>query len=162
MSRKPNPREPEEFLPEKFAENERDIAEAWLKFSLEKFRANLKKLKIGSSQDLFNSLRGELVSSAGGDELKLRISYALHGMFVDMGVGRGMGAGATKGSADYARLRNGKGQLLRHERKAKRWYSRQIGRETHRLSELLSDLWGEVHVATAVAAAPPGPVEITL
>ncbi|HEX8506335.1 MAG TPA: hypothetical protein VF630_13285 [Hymenobacter sp.] len=156
-------RTPDEFLPQAFAQNERDVAEAWLKFSLEKFRANLKRLRIGSTQDLYHSLSGELVSAAGGDELKLRIAYAIQGLYVDMGAGRGMGAGVTKAAgADYARLRNDRGLLHRHERKAKRWYSRQIGRETHRLSELLSDLWGEVHVATAVAQAPPGPVEITL
>ncbi|WP_460504364.1 hypothetical protein, partial [Hymenobacter agri] len=94
-------------IQETFARNERDLAEAWLRFSIEKFRANLKRLKIGSTQDLYNSLAGELVSAAGGDELKLRLSYAVYGMFVDMGVGRGMGAGVTKAqSADYARLRN--------------------------------------------------------
>ena len=138
-------RQSEEFSPEQFATEQRELAEAWLKFSLEKFRANLKRLRIGSTQELVNSLRGHLVSAAGGEELKLRIAYAIQGLYVDMGVGRGMGAGRTKDAGgDYARLRNGKGQLLRHERKAKRWYSRQMGRETHRLSELVSELWGQV------------------
>ena len=150
-------------IQETFAQNERDVAEAWLKYSIEKFRANLKRLKIGSTQDLYNSLAGELVSAAGGDELKLRLSYAVYGMFVDMGVGRGMGAGVTKTQgADYARLRNKRGQLHHHARRAKRWYSRQMGRETHRLSELVSELWGTVGLATAAAAAPAEPIEIIL
>ncbi|MDB5270883.1 MAG: hypothetical protein JWP58_3923 [Hymenobacter sp.] len=161
MSRKPRQAAGPEIA-ETFAANERDIAEAWLTFSIEKFRANIKKLRIGSTQDLYNSLQGELVSAAGGDELKLRLSYALYGMFVDMGVGRGMGAGVTKAQgADFARLRNQRGQLHRHERKAKRWYSRQIGRETHRLSELVSELWGTVGLATAAASVPTEAVEIT-
>jgi hypothetical protein len=150
-------------IQETFAQNERDLAEAWLKFSIEKFQANLKRLRIGSTQDLYNSLQGELVSAAGGDELKLRLSYAVYGMFVDMGVGRGMGAGVTKAQGeDYARLRNKRGQLHQHERRAKRWYSRQMGRETHRLSELVSELWGTVGLATAAAALPAEPIEITL
>ena len=149
-------------IPETFAQNERDLAEAWLKFSIEKFQANIKKLRIGSTQDLYNSLQGELVSAAGGNELKLRLSYAVYGMFVDMGVGRGMAAGVTKAQgADFYRLRNAKGQLLRHERKAKRWYSRQMGRETHRLSELVSALWGTVMLATAASALPAEGIEIT-
>ena len=154
-------RTPDEFLPQAFAQNERDVAEAWLKFSLEKFRANLKRLRIGSTQDLYNSLSGELVSAAGGDELKLRIAYAIQGLYVDMGVGRGMGAGVTKAAgADYARLRNDRGQLHRHERKAKRWYSKQMSRETHRLSELVSDLWGRVGLASVSTVLPPDVQEI--
>ena len=161
MSKKPRQADGPQVA-ETFAQNERDIAEAWLKYSIEKFQANLKRLKIGSTQELYNSLKGELVSSAGGDELKLRLSYAVYGMFVDMGVGRGMGAGITKAhGADYARLRNQRGQLNRYERKAKRWYSRQMGRETHRLSELVSALWGEVGLATAAASVPADPVEVT-
>lgn len=42
-------RTPDGVLPETFAQNERDLAEAWLKYSIEKFRANLKRLKIGST-----------------------------------------------------------------------------------------------------------------
>jgi hypothetical protein len=149
-------------LPETFAQNERDLAEAWLKFSIEKFQANIRKLKIGSTQDLYHSLQGELVSAAGGNELKLRLSYAVHGMFVDMGVGRGMGAGITKAQGeDFVRLRNARGQLNRHERQAKRWYSRQIGRETHRLSELVSELWGTVLLASASQAVPGEAVTVS-
>lgn len=156
-------RTPDDVLPETFAQNERALAEAWLKFSLEKFRGNLRKLKIGSTQDLFNSLSGELVSAAGGDQLKLRIAYAIQGLYVDMGVGRGMGAGVTKeAGGDYARLRNERGQLHRHERKAKRWYSKQMGRETHRLSELVSDLYGTVMLASVGSALPAKGVEINL
>ena len=163
MSQPTRNRTPDEFLPEQFAQNERELAEAWLKFSLEKFRANIKRLRIGSTQDLYNSLSGELVSAAGGDELRLRIAYAIQGMYTDMGVGRGMGAGITKDAgADYARLRNDRGQLHRHQRRAKRWYSKQMGRETHRLSELVSELWGRVGLASVSSALPTDPQEITL
>jgi hypothetical protein len=74
-----------------------------------------------------------------------------------------MGAGVTKDAgADFARLRNERGQLHRHERRAKRWYSKQMGRETHRLSELVSELWGTVMLASVGSGLPAEGVEITL
>lgn len=150
----------EQYLPEQFAANERQLAEDWLKFSIEKFQANIRKLRIGSTGELLQSFRGEVVSAAGGDELKLRLAYAVQGMFVDMGVGRGMGAGATKGSTEYNRLRNAGGKLLRHERKAKRWYAKQMGRERHRLGELYSNLTGRTLIASIATALPTEPVNI--
>ena len=155
-------RTPDGVMPETFAQNERDLAVAWLKYSIEKFRANIKRLKIGSTQELYNSLKGELLSSAGADELKIRLSYAVHGMFVDMGVGRGMAAGVTKAhGAEYRQRRDGQGRLHRHERRAKRWFSKQMGRETKRLSELASELWGQVMLASVEAAVPASAAEIT-
>lgn len=154
----------EQHLPEVFAASERDMAEAWLKITLDNFRRNIKQLKIGSSGELLASLSGALLSAAGGDELRVRIAYAVQGMYVDMGVGRGMGAGITKdaGGTDYRRLRNGKGQLNRYERKAKRWYARQMSRESKRLAELASELWGQAMVSSVATALPPVPVEINL
>ncbi len=152
---------PEVTLPENFAANERDMAEAWLKYTLEKFRASITRLKIGSTGELMNSLRGELLSAAGGDELKIRITYAIQGMFVDMGVGRGMGAGITKAAGpDFYKLRNGRGQLLRHQRKAKRWYAQNMARESKRLAELSSELWGLTLIASVATALPAEPVDI--
>ncbi|GAB3232998.1 hypothetical protein GCM10027346_20630 [Hymenobacter seoulensis] len=133
----------------------------WLKFTIEKFRANIKKLRIGSTGELYQSFLGTLVGGAGGDELKLRLVYAIQGMYVDMGVGRGMGAGASKGSSDYNRFRNEKGKLHRHVRKAKRWQSKQLAREQHRLGELMSDITGNTLIAS-VNMAVPNRVEINL
>ncbi|MGI4873357.1 MAG: hypothetical protein ACRYFX_19540 [Janthinobacterium lividum] len=145
-----------------FATDQRQLAEQWLRISIERFRSNLKKLKVGASGDLYNSFVGSLVSAAGGDELRLRLAYAIQGMYVDMGVGRGMGAGVTKqAGADYNRLRNGRGKLLRHERRAKRWYGRQMSRETKALAELYSDLVGKTMIASAGAALPQEPVQVS-
>jgi hypothetical protein len=146
-----------------FAANERFLAEEWLRISVERFRANLTRLKIGSSQELYKSFVGELVSAAGGDELRLRLTYAVQGMYTDMGVGRGMGAGITKAQgADYRRLRNDKGQLHRHQRKAKRWYSRQMSRESKALAELYSDLVGRTMITSVERNLPTEAIEINL
>jgi len=149
-------------LQQTFAANQRQLGQEWLRISIERFRANLTKLKIGSSQELYQSFVGSLVSAAGSDELKLRLAYAIQGMYVDMGVGRGMGKGVTKEDADYRQLRNSRGKLLRHQRKAKRWYSRQMSREVKALSELYSDLTGNTMLASIGAGLPQAPVEIDL
>ena len=151
-----------------FAQNERDIAEAWLKYTIEHFRANIKRLKIGVTKELEQSFAGDLVSMAGGDELKLRIVYAIQGMYTDMGVGRGMGAGVTKAGGrdergrDYNELRNERGQLHRHQRRAKRWYSKQMAFDQKRLAELVSDLWGKTMIASVATAVPEQPVQLSL
>ncbi len=153
-------------LPQQFAQNERDIAEAWLKYSIEHFRANLKRLKIGVTHELDQSFAGSLVSAAGGDELKLRLTYAIQGVYTDMGVGRGMAAGVTKqGGRDergrtYNELRNERGQLNRHQRRAKRWYGRQMAFESKRLAELVSDLYGRTMVASVGTALPVEAVQV--
>ena len=147
-------------LPQAFAQNERDVAEAWLKFTIEHFQANIDRLRIGVTKELRQSFAGTLVSAAGGDELKLRIAYAIQGLYVDLGVGRGMGAGVTKAGGpgergrDYNELRNARGQLHRHQRRAKRWYSKQLAFDSKRLAELVSDLWGKTLIATVATAAP--------
>jgi hypothetical protein len=140
-------------LGQTFVQNERDIGEAWLKYTIEHFRANLKRLRIGVTNELDQSFAGDLVSAAGGDELKLRLTYAIQGVYTDMGVGRSMGQGITKDQgADYRRLRNDRGQLHRHQRKAKRWYSKQMAFDQKRLAELVSELWGKTMIASVSTA----------
>ena len=154
--------------PQTFAQNERDVALAWLKYTIEHFQANIKRLRIGVTNELRDSFQGTLVSAAGGDELKLRIAYAIQGLYVDMGVGRGMGVGVTKAGGqtkegrDYNELRNSRGQLNRHERRAKHWYGKQIAFDSRRLAEIVSDLWGKTSIATIATAAPEEPVQVTL
>lgn len=153
----------EQDLPQTFAVNQRHLALEWIRISIERFRANIKKLRIGSTGELLNSFHGELLSSAGSDELKIRLAYAVQGMFVDMGVGRGMGAGITKGQgADYNRLRNSRGKLQRHERRAKRWYSRQMSRESKALAELYSELVGRTMITSVATGLPTEPLEVTI
>lgn len=124
------------------------MALAWLKYTIEHFQANLERLRIGATHELRDSFQGALVSAAGNDELKLRLAYAIQGLYVDLGVGRGMAAGVTKAGGrdergrDYHELRNSRGQLHRHERRAPRWYGKQLAFDTRRLAELYSNLVG--------------------
>lgn len=131
-----------------------ELAQQWLTITVERFAANIRKLRIGSTGALLASFKKEVIGDAGSDRLRLRLSYALYGKFVDMGVGRGMAAGQRKGSDGYERVRNSRGQLRRHQRRAKRWYSTEMAHQTHRLSELLLDLYGQVALAKTSDVVP--------
>ncbi|WP_210519886.1 hypothetical protein [Hymenobacter terricola] len=140
---------------------QRALGEKWLDISIERYRANLRRLKIGQTGELYNSFQGAILGNRE-NELKMRLVYAMQGLYVDQGVGRGMGAGVTKAQgAEYRRFRNEKGHLHRHVRKAKRWYAKQSANEIHRLGVLVSDLTGSLLVASASAALPEQAVEIT-
>ncbi|QIX60859.1 hypothetical protein HER32_06585 [Hymenobacter sp. BT18] len=143
-------------------QSELQLATSWLAITVEQFQANIRQLKIINTGALLSSFKTQVIGAAGGDELKLRLSYALYGKFIDMGVGRGMGAGITKRDDGYDRIRNGRGQLKRYQRKARRWYSKEVAYQMHRLSELMSDLKGRVVLSAALDAVPAGNVEINL
>lgn len=131
----------------------RELAVKWLDITIERFVANMRRLRIEHTGALLASFRKEVIGSAGADQLRLRLSYALYGKFVDMGVGRGMAAGVRKGDDGYDRVRNTRGQLRRHQRQARPWYSTEMAHQTHRLSELLLDLYGQVLITTATDVA---------
>lgn len=97
--------------------------------------------------------RKQVIGTASG-RLQLQLSYALYGKFVDMGVGRGMGQGVRKGDDGYDRIRNTRGQLKRRERKAKKWYSKEMAHQTKRLSELMSELHGTLLISAVQEALP--------
>jgi hypothetical protein len=142
-------------------EQQRALGEKWLDISIERYRANIRRLKIGRSEELYGSFQGSILGNTE-NALKLKLLYAMQGMYVDQGVGRGMGAGVKQDSAEFRRFRNGRGQLNRAQRKAKRWYAKQSANEVHRLGVLVSDLTGNLLVGSAQAALPTEPVSITL
>lgn len=128
--------------------NELEVAKKWLDITISKFIENMRRLRIQDTGALMASFRQQVVASAEG-RLQLTLSYALYGKFVDMGVGRGMGAGVKKGDDGYDRIRQTRGQLRRHTRQPRNWYSRELGYQTKRLSELMLDLYGTVLLTTA-------------
>jgi hypothetical protein len=133
-----------------------DVALKWLDITVERFVGNMRQLKIHDSGALSTSFRKFATELADGDVVKLRLSYALYGKFVDMGVGRGMGAGITKKDDGYDRIRNGRGQLKRRTRKARPWYRKEIAFQLHRLAELQTELKGQVVLSTIADALPTG------
>ncbi len=134
--------------------------EKWLEYTLDDLREQLRKLNIQDTGHLLASVQGHLVAAAGGDVTKLSIAYATYGMFVDMGVGRGMGKGIRKRDSDYERIRDTRGRLLQHARKPRPWSSKVVGKQAMRLSIILSDYYGETTVASL--SNLPSQLEITL
>ncbi|WP_310391574.1 hypothetical protein [Hymenobacter sp.] len=135
---------------------QRELGEKWLDISIERYRANLKKQRIGQTQELYNSFQGR-VSSNTETELKMRLVYAMQGLYVDAGLGRVKGAA----SAEERRFRNKRGRFQRQGRKAKRWYAKQAANEVHRLGVLVSELTGQLMVASAQASLPTDPVTVS-
>jgi hypothetical protein len=128
--------------------NDLEVAKKWLDITISRFIDNMRRLRIQDTGALMASFKQQVVGSAEG-RLQMTLSYALYGKFVDMGVGRGMGAGVKKGDDGYDRIRKTRGQLRRHLRKPRNWYSKELSYQTKRLSELMLDLYGTVLITTA-------------
>ena len=130
-----------------------EVASKWLDFTVESFIENMRKLRIQNTGALMVSFKKQVIGSASG-RLQLQLSYALYGKFIELGVGRGMGQGVKKGDDGYDRIRNTRGQLKRHQRKARKWYSRELGYQTKRLAELMSELHGTLLISAVSEALP--------
>ena len=135
--------------------------EKWLEYTLDDLRESLRKLKIDDTGHLLASVQGHLVAAAGDDVQKLSIAYAVYGKFVDMGVGRGMGAGVRKRDSDYARIRDERGRLRQYSRKPRPFASKVLGKQSFRLSVLLSDYFGAT-ITARIQNALPAQVTINL
>ncbi|MCA8830518.1 hypothetical protein [Hymenobacter pini] len=142
-------------------QSELEVAKKWLDITIERFIENMRKLRIEDTGTLMASFKKQVVSSAEG-RLQLQLSYALYGKFVDMGVGRGMGAGIRKPDDGYDRIRNSNGSLKRYKRKKRNWYAREIGYQTKRLAELMSDLHGTLLISAVSEGLPSETVQINL
>lgn len=142
-------------------EQELQLARKWLDYTIERFIENMRKLRIRHTGALMASFKKQVIGAASG-RLQLQLSYALYGKFIDMGVGRGMGQGVRKGDDGYDRIRNSRGQLKRRQRKARKWYSKEIAYQTKRLAELMSDLHGTLLISAVGDALPAETVEINL
>jgi hypothetical protein len=137
-----------------------ELATKWLDFTIESFVENMRKLRIQNTGALMASFKKQVIGSASG-RLQLQLSYALYGKFIELGVGRGMGQGVKKGDDGYERIRNTRGQLKRHQRKARKWYSRELGYQTKRLAELMSELHGTLLLSAVSEALPAEDLTIT-
>jgi hypothetical protein len=141
------------------ASAEKQLALLWLEFTIKSFVENMRKLRIKDTGALMASFKKQVIAGADG-RLQLELSYALYGKFIDMGVGRGMGQGVKKGDDGFDRIRNSRGQLRRHERKARKWYSKELAYQTKRLAELMSELHGTILISAVADALPTETVAI--
>ena len=121
--------------------SERDIAEAWAKITIQLWRKNMSRMKIGqnSSGDLYRSFKFKVIAASGGNVDRIEFAFNYYGKFLDMGVGKGTKLGdrpVSKGSRVLA------DKMLGSVRKPKKWYSRTFYGEAHRLFEILQKEYG--------------------
>ena len=116
----------------KFTQSE--IADAWAKITIRRWRKKIRTLKIGETNSLYDSFVRNVIGSANGDLIKIDFAFKYYGKFVDMGVGKGTSISGVKESKTSRRL---EGRMLGNRRRAKKWYSKTFHAETMRLREIL-------------------------
>jgi len=70
--------------------SEREIAQAWAKITIIKWKKKLASNTIGDTGSLLRSFKYNVLASAQGNVLKITLLFEYYGRFVDMGVGRGV------------------------------------------------------------------------
>ncbi len=119
--------------------SEREIAEAWAKITIIKWKKKLASNKIGDTGTLLKSFKYNVLASAQGNVLKITLLFEYYGRFVDMGVGKGVKIGDVKESATSRRL---SGKMLGNRRRPKKWYSKTFHAEVMKLSEIFAKEYG--------------------
>jgi hypothetical protein len=119
--------------------SEREIAEAWAKITIIKWKKKLASNRIGDTGSLLRSFKYDVLASAQGNVLKITLLFEYYGRFVDMGVGKGIKIGDVKESAASRKL---SGKMLGNRRRPKKWYSRTFHAEVMKLSEIFAKEYG--------------------
>jgi hypothetical protein len=119
--------------------SEREIAEAWAKITIIKWKKKLASNKIGDTGALLKSFKYNVLASAQGNVLKITLLFEYYGRFVDMGVGKGVKIGDVKESAASRKL---SGKMLGNRRRPKKWYSKTFHAEVIKLSEIFAKEYG--------------------
>jgi hypothetical protein len=119
--------------------SEREIAEAWAKITIIKWKRKLASSRIGDTGTLLRSFKYNVLASAQGNVLKITLLFEYYGRFVDMGVGKGVRIGDVKESATSRKL---SGKMLGNRRRPKKWYSKTLHAEVMKLSEIFAREYG--------------------
>jgi hypothetical protein len=116
-------------------DNNYETVKAWGEITIERLDKSITKNDIYDTGDLQRSLHIDFATGAECNIEKIVLSHLYYGIFVDMGVGRGV-------KKDMF----GKG----NHRKPKPWRSKVIINQTYRLSEILLEKTGERAVVSII------------
>jgi hypothetical protein len=119
--------------------SEYEIAQAWAKITILKWKRKMARMNVSHSGTLLNSFKYNVLASAQGDVLKVTFLFEYYGRFVDMGVGKGVKIGDIKESLTSRKL---SGKMLGNRRRPKKWYSKTFHAEVMKLSELFAKEYG--------------------
>jgi len=124
-----------------------EIADAWARITIKRWRRKMHQLKIGQTDQLYYSFLKEVVGAANGDLIKIDFAFKYYGKFTDMGVGRGRKMADVGPSRTSLKLR---GRMLGGGRKPKKWYSPTFFAEVGRLREILAEHYAHLGALTIV------------
>lgn len=116
-----------------------EIGSKWSQITIERWKRNITKLKIGDTHELENSFKHSQIGSINSLE-RIRLSYLLYGKFVDLGIGNGQGVSSIKGNREALAAAGIKGKKV--GRHAKKWYSKTMYAETIVLADLMMKNYG--------------------
>jgi hypothetical protein len=122
--------------PQESPHSQREMAEGWAKFMIERWVGALEKYDIGGGipGDLERSFRADVELNAGGDLERIELAYLYYGLFVDMGVGKGTKSGDQRDNSDSRKLM---GKVRGNAREAKPWLSKTTPGQLYKLGDLL-------------------------
>ncbi|WP_285055120.1 hypothetical protein [Pedobacter ginsengisoli] len=121
----------------------RGYVQGWAKLTIERWQKELRKKKIGVTDELYNSFKDQ-VQSQQGELLGILFKFLQYGRFRDMNVGRGLKAyerGTNKQMRTAAKRYGANVSYV--NRTEKRWLNRPKMAEIYRLRELLADKMSE-------------------
>jgi hypothetical protein len=122
--------------------------EAWADIVIKNWQRRITELKIGQTGQLYDSFRSEVISNSGDFPERVEFAFNYYGRFVDMGVGRGMPIGTIQQlGGEFFKKRNERGQLLTHNRRAKKWYSSVMYSQAIKLSSIMQAKYGIISSA---------------
>ncbi len=107
------------------------VLKAWGEIAKERLADSVEKHRVTDTHALMASID----VAAATDQV--HISYNYYGMFVDMGVGKGVKLGDVRFNAEQKRAGIGGSR-----RKPKKWYSKTIFREVAKLGDILASHFG--------------------
>jgi hypothetical protein len=110
------------------------VATDWAMITIQRFKRQIDKRKIGQTGKLFNSFVSNIIKNSDGTPWKIELSFLFYGRFVDMGVGKGVKVGRIQ---EEKTLR-GRAAIFKQPRKAKPWYSKTKAAETRALAEVMA------------------------
>ena len=124
---------------ELFGKNQLEIADAWAKITIKRWKKKMLTMKVGDSGELAKSFLYDVIATAQGDIVKIDFAFQYYGKFVDMGVGKGVKIDQVKENVTSRRL---EGKMLGNRRRPKKWYSKTFHSEVMKLSEILQEKYG--------------------
>lgn len=117
--------------------SQKQVIDAWAKYTIEYLQDELVRLKIGKTQNLYNSFKHELELN-GNDVKAVAIKFHFYGRFRDMGVGSGVKAYERKSNRqNLVGARAYRARVDYTKREPKRWFNKRKTNQIWRLKELL-------------------------